>query len=103
MQSRHDRLFFLSSLLLIVTSVFSVGLLLTLSALFVPTLVLSFVRGTHLRKHFVLCAVVSGLAVVLGFFVTLQLEDYPTVPIVVLFLLFLSLAVGVFSKIVKTT
>ena len=90
--SRQDRGFLFISLILIVTSVFSVGLLLTLSALFIPSMVLSFLKKADLKKHFIACAMTAGLGVVFGFVLTLELEDYPTVPVVVLTFLLLSLA-----------
>lgn len=96
--SKREKLFLGFSLLLVVASVFSVGLLLTLSALFVPTMVLSFVKVANLKRHFVACALIAGAGVVLGFGLTLKLGDYPTVPVIVLVFLVLSLIIlGLFN------
>ena len=79
------------TLLLITTSIYSLGLLFTIAYLFLPTVIFSYVRRPSLRLHFSLVIILAAASMLCGFILTLYYDRFPTVPTVVLVMMFLGL------------
>jgi len=79
------------SLLLITSSIYSLGLLFTIACLFLPTVIFSYVQQPSLRLHLLLVIILAAVSTVCGFIMTLYFDRFPTVPTVVLVMLFLGL------------
>ena len=87
------------SLLLITSSIYSVGLLFTMACLFLPTVIFSYSRKASLRLHFVFVVTVAAVSTVAGFILTLVFERFPTVPTVVMVMLLLGvLLLGISNR-----
>lgn len=76
------------TLLLITTSIYSLGLLFTIAYLFLPTVIFSYVRRPSLRLHLSLVILLAASSILCGFILTLYYDRFPTVPTVVLVMLF---------------
>ncbi len=79
------------ALLIISVSVYGLGLLYTIAALFIPTVVFSFVSRSNARTHLAYCASVSTIATIVGFSLSLTATRVPTVPAIVAIMLLASL------------
>jgi ABC-type Mn2+/Zn2+ transport system permease subunit len=75
-------------------SVQFLGFLLTISALFVPTTVLSYLRGQGALKHLLLVALTAGAGTLAGFLGSLRFTRFPTVPSIALATLAICLAIA---------
>lgn len=90
-------LFVTLSLLLVVTSIFTLGLLFTISFLFFPTLAFAWKGQGTLRRHHLEVTLLAPVAAVAGFVVSLSGERLSTVPTIVMTLFVLCL-VARFAK-----
>lgn len=88
------------ALLAIVFSVLWVGIVFTLTVLFIPTLCLTLVASqSALRTHLGACALVACTSTVLGFLFSLQVTALPTVPTIAVVMLLLGVATGIILRI----
>jgi ABC-type Mn2+/Zn2+ transport system permease subunit len=81
---RERALFSLGALVLVCFSVQLVGFLFTVTALFLPTTLLTFLGRGGLRLHLSLSAALGGVGALAGFLASLQYTRLPTVPSIVL-------------------
>jgi ABC-type Mn2+/Zn2+ transport system permease subunit len=93
----HSRVFSWAATVLLVAAVFSFGLLFTLSALFVPTVVLSFLPSGQ-RRHFLTSGLIAAGGTVVGLGVSLALPESPTVPTVSIAMFILSVGVTLWGR-----
>ena len=94
-------LHFAATLMILAVISFSIqvtGLLFTVTALFVPTSILSQLSGGY-RNHLTACAVVAFASTTIGFLVSLTRSDIPTVPLVSLCMILF----GVLAMVVHRT
>ena len=94
---RERAIFSVFALALVCFSVQLVGFLFTVSALFLPTTLLTFLGRGGLRLHLSFCAVLAGVGSLFGFLLSLQYTRLPTVPSIVLWIAGLGSAVLISS------
>lgn len=82
--------FNLLALLLVSISVYGLGLLFTVAALFIPTVILSYQNGGSIRGHLWAISLCACIATMLGFSASLFFTRMPTVPAIVLCILVVS-------------
>lgn len=83
---RERALFSLAALSLVCFSVQLVGFLFTVTALFLPTTLLTFLGRGGLRLHLGLSALLAGTGAGAGFLLSLRYTQLPTVPSIVLWI-----------------
>lgn len=96
LERRAFRRFQVGTLLLLSAAIFSLGMLFTVAMLFIGTTLLRAGRG-GVRAHFWRITLASALGTALGFLASLRWDRLPTVPTIVLCLVFLGLMPRLFG------
>lgn len=76
----------------------TVGYLFTIACLFIPTAFASRSLPAGLKRHLLFCALVAALATGIGFCLSLQSETLPTVPVIIVTMLCMSLSLSFLLK-----